>query len=86
MQEKARQSLSRSYRVGNLEKAKNLLEKRARIVEFFWCGGAECGHAFDESVNVSLLETPADGDKDNKGACMICGKNASTIVRLAIAC
>jgi prolyl-tRNA synthetase len=86
MQEKARQALRRRiYRVDNLEQAKNLLEKRAGVVELSWCGEADCGHALEESVHASLLGTPADSSEEIAGVCTICGKSASAIVRVAIA-
>jgi prolyl-tRNA synthetase len=86
MQAKARQSLrSRIYRVSNLEKARALLKRRAGIVEFFWCGKAECGHDLEESIGASLLGTPVDNKEETTEACIVCGKTASTLVRAAIA-
>lgn len=86
MREKAEESLrSRTYRVDNLDKARTLLKKRAGIVEVSWCGEADCGHDLEETITASLLGTPVDGNDRTGEACIICGKQALTIVRAAIA-
>jgi len=73
------------YRTEKLEEAKTLLEKRAGIVEVFWCGNAECGHKLEEITNVRVLGTPEDIEEETHGKCVVCGKKTSTIVRTAIA-
>ncbi|MFP3985338.1 MAG: proline--tRNA ligase [Candidatus Bathyarchaeia archaeon] len=76
---------SRIYRVNSLEKANQLLKKRAGIVELLWCGKAECGHKLEEQVNAKLLGTPEDTEEKAKGNCTVCGKKASYLVRMAAA-
>ncbi|MDH5448602.1 MAG: proline--tRNA ligase [Candidatus Bathyarchaeota archaeon] len=74
----------RIYRVDSLEKANELLRKRAGIIELFWCGTEECGHKLEERVNASLLGTPVDIEEKIEGKCLVCGKKASNLVRVAI--
>lgn len=75
-----------TYRVNTIEECRRLLEKRAGIVEVTWCGSAECGHRFEETVNARVLGTPEDaGERTVEGNCVICGRKAVSIVRVAIA-
>ena len=86
LREKAwKQMKKRIYRVADLEKANQLLKKRAGIVELLWCGDAKCGHELEEQVNATLLGTPVDVKKKIEGKCIVCGRKASGLVRLAIA-
>ncbi|UCE96430.1 MAG: proline--tRNA ligase [Candidatus Bathyarchaeota archaeon] len=75
----------RMYRVNSLEKANELLKRRAGIVELPWCGEYDCGHEIEERVNASLLGTPVDINEKIKGKCPICGKTVSGLVRMAVA-
>jgi prolyl-tRNA synthetase len=75
----------RVFRVDNLEEANRLLKKRLGIAEVLWCGNAECGHKLEEEVNARVLGTPMDLREDVSGSCVICDKEAKTIVRVAIA-
>ncbi|UCB60352.1 MAG: proline--tRNA ligase [Candidatus Bathyarchaeota archaeon] len=75
----------RVYRVGDVDKAKQLLEKKAGIVELLWCGKAECGHKLEEKMNATVLGTPVDIAEKIEDNCVICGKRASDIIRLSIA-
>jgi len=76
---------ARVYRVKQLEEAKRLLRKRAGIVEVLWCGGFECGHKLEEEVNARVLGTPVDLKEKVAGNCVVCGKKAKDIVRVAVA-
>ncbi|MCW3984933.1 MAG: proline--tRNA ligase [Candidatus Bathyarchaeota archaeon] len=75
----------RIYRVDSLEKADELLKKRAGILELLWCGDAGCGHEIEELVSAKLLGTPVDFEEKIEGKCVVCGKKASSFVRAAIA-
>ncbi len=75
----------RVHRVDSLEKSNELLKKRAGIVELLWCGDAECGHEIEEHIKASLLGTPIDIEENIEGNCVACGKEASSLVRVAIA-
>ncbi len=75
---------ARIHRVDSLEEANKLLKKRAGIVELFWCGEEDCGHRLEERINASLLGTPIDFEERIEGKCLVCGKNASSLVRVAI--
>ena len=73
------------HRVSNLEETKRLIKRRAGIVEVLWCGRAECGHKLEAETEASVLGTPEDLKEKVKGICVVCGKEADVILRLAIA-
>jgi len=73
------------HRVGNLDAAKRLIKHKAGIVEVLWCGNADCGHKLEAETEASVLGTPEDLKEKAKGNCVVCGKNAEDILRLAIA-
>jgi hypothetical protein len=73
------------HRVGSLEETKRLIKRRAGIVEVLWCGTAECGHRLEAETEASVLGTPEDLKEKVKGICVICGKQAEAVLRLAIA-
>ncbi len=75
----------RIHRVDNLEEAKMLLTKREGIVEVLWCGDVECGHKLEEVAGARVLGIPSDIEEKIGGKCGICEKNATSIVRVAIA-
>lgn len=75
----------RVYRVNNLEEVKKLMAKREGIVEVLWCGKVECGHKLEETAEARVLGVPLDVKEKIDGKCGICGKNASSVVRVAIA-
>jgi len=75
----------RVHRVDNLEKAKKLIARREGIVEVLWCGNAGCGHKLEEATNARVLGVPLDVKEKIDGKCAICGKNATSMVRVAIA-
>jgi len=75
----------RVHRVSDLDEAKRLIKRKAGIVEVLWCGNAECGHKLEAETDASVLGTPEDLTEKAKGKCVICGKNAEDILRLAIA-
>jgi len=73
------------HRVNSLEEAKRLIKRRAGIVEAGWCGNSECGHKLEEELNANVLGTPMDLKEKFKDTCVVCGKNAEDILRIAIA-
>jgi len=73
------------YRVEILEEAKQLLRKRAGIVEVLWCNRAECGHQLEEEVDARVLGAPVDTEEKIDGKCVVCGRKAEHVVRVAIA-
>ena len=75
----------RVHRVDNLEEAEKLIAKRKGIVEVLWCGSVECGHKLEEAAEARVLGVPMDIQEKIDGKCGICGKNATSIVRVAIA-
>jgi len=75
----------RVHRVDNLSEARKLLEKRAGIVEVFWCGKAECGHELEGEIKARVLGIPLDVEEKVDGKCVVCGQKASSVVRVALA-
>jgi prolyl-tRNA synthetase len=73
------------YRVDSLSKAKNLLKRKAGIVEVPWCGKDECGHSLEEKVEARLLGFPEDTTEKVDSKCLVCGEKAVDIVRVALA-
>jgi len=86
MRQKAREWMRKHvYGVNHLEDAKRLLRRRAGIVEVSWCGNDECGHKLEEEVNARVLGTPLDFKEKIKGSCVVCGRKAEAILRVAVA-
>ncbi len=86
MQQRAWQWMKdRIHRVDSLEEAKQLLRKRAGIVEVLWCSHAECGHQLEEAVDARVLGVPVDTEEKVSGKCIVCGRRAENVVRVAIA-
>jgi len=75
----------RVHRVDNLEEAKKLIARKEGIVEVLWCGNVECGQKLEEVVDARVLGVPMDIEEKVDGNCVICGKNAADIIRVAIA-
>lgn len=75
----------RIYRVNILSEAKSLLKRKAGIVEVPYCGTDNCGHTLEEKVEARLLGFPENTEEKIVGKCVICGKNAMKIVRVALA-
>lgn len=73
------------HRVENLQEAKRLIEERAGIVEVFWCGNAECGHELEGEINARVLGIPLDVEEKVDGKCVVCGRKAVNVVRVALA-
>ncbi len=76
---------SHVHRAYELDEAKRLLQKKAGMVETPWCGDADCGHKLEEVVNARVLGTPVDHEEKVAGNCIVCGKEAKTIMRTAVA-
>jgi prolyl-tRNA synthetase len=75
----------RIFRVNTVSEAKTLLKRKAGIVEVPWCGKDVCGHNLEEQVQARLLGTPEDATKVANGKCVVCGEQASNVVRVALA-
>jgi prolyl-tRNA synthetase len=75
------------FRVAGLDEARELLRKRAGVVEVLWCGDDECGHKLEEMVEARVLGVPVDLKAKEKvvGKCVVCGKKAKDVVRVAVA-
>jgi len=73
------------HRVSDLEETKRFIKRRAGIVEVLWCGNAECGHKLEAETEASVLGTPEDLKEKVNGVCVVCGKNADAVLRLAVA-
>jgi len=68
-----------------LDEVKTLLKKRAGIVEVPWCGETDCGLKMEQEINGKMLGVPMDMKEEVSGTCIVCGKEAKDIVRVAVA-
>jgi prolyl-tRNA synthetase len=73
------------HRAKDLEEVKMLLKKRAGIVEVSWCGETDCGLKMEQEINGKVLGIPQDAKEQVSGACIVCGKKAQNVVRVAAA-
>ncbi len=53
------------------------------IVEVEWCGSDECGANLGKKTNLAILGTSINNTESVSGECILCGKNALNIIRLA---
>ncbi len=72
-----------THEVNTIEDANRLLKSRAGIIELSWCGKSNCGHEIEDQVQAKLLGIPLETGK-KKSNCVICGKKASTVVRVSV--
>lgn len=73
------------HKASSLDEARRLIRRRAGIVEVFWCGREDCGLKLEEEVNARVLGTPEDERERASGNCVVCGRRAEKIVRVALA-
>ena len=73
------------HKADSLDTVKQLLKKRAGIVEVAWCGETACGLKMEEEINGKVLGIPQDVKEKVSGNCIVCGKKAQNIVRVAVA-
>jgi prolyl-tRNA synthetase len=73
------------YHAEKLEEARKLLEKHSGVVEVMWCGKTICGHKLEEITNARVLGTPEDSKVKIAGKCIVCGQEATKVVRTAVA-
>lgn len=66
-----------------LGEARELVTARKGIVHVAWCGSEDCGLKLEEEVEGRVLGTPVDEEVEITGHCVVCGEEASTLVRLA---
>ena len=74
------------FRVRDLDEARKVLSETKGVLEIPWCGKEECGHAFEDMLDVKVLGSPLSSiEKINIGnaKCPICGGKALTLIRLA---
>lgn len=86
MREKAWKGMKEHVsRVNSLGEVKQLLKKRAGIVEVAWCGETECGLTLEGEINGKVLGIPMDEKEKVSENCIVCGKKAQNVVRVAVA-
>ncbi len=65
-----------------MEAAKKAVRDQKSVVVIPWCGSAECGQKAETEIDARTLGTPV-GDSVAKGNCIVCGKKASALLRMA---
>lgn len=73
----------RVHRVERLDEGKAVIDKRSGVVEMPWCLSAECGLRVEGELNASVLGSPVKGEVEVDGGCVVCGKRAETLIRVA---
>jgi prolyl-tRNA synthetase len=73
------------HKADSLDEVKQLLKRRAGIVEVPWCGETECGLKMEQEIDGKVLGTPRELAEKVSGNCIVCGKKAKEIVRVAVA-
>ena len=73
------------YKVNRLSEAKSLLKRKAGIIEIPWCGTDECGHSLEETLGARLLGFPEDNKEKTDEKCLVCEKQTTNVVRVALA-
>lgn len=68
-------------KVRNLDDIGNLLGKTT-VIELEWCGSDQCGRVLEEKTGLTVLGASLDNFKP-VGKCVLCGRNATSIIRLA---
>ncbi len=66
-----------------LDEAKRLLEEKAGVVEVPWCGDNVCGLKLEDALQARVLGTPEDREVKAEGKCVVCGRPAKTVLRVA---
>ncbi|MEZ0290397.1 MAG: proline--tRNA ligase [Sulfolobales archaeon] len=75
---------SKIKRVYSLEEADRIISKENVILEVPWCGSNSCGVKLSERwQGVDLLGTPLEEVDLREHRCVVCGRTARTIARLA---
>ncbi|QLH75067.1 MAG: proline--tRNA ligase [Methanomassiliicoccales archaeon] len=73
---------AREKMFARIQTIENMDSIPSKVVRFGWCGGAECGHAFEEKTDLKLLGTPYIREEFH-GRCIHCGKETSTVAYAA---
>lgn len=66
----------------SLEEARELVAARMGIVHVPWCKSEACGLKLEEAVEGRVLGVPLDEEAEG-GPCAVCGRQSSSLVRLA---
>lgn len=69
------------HRAHNIEEAREWV--KVGIVEALWCGSDPCGKKLEEEAGAKTLGIPVDVAEEVKGRCIVCGKGAKTLIRIA---
>ncbi len=65
-----------------LQDAKTAIREKHSAVAIPWCGSTECGQKAEAEIDVRTLGTPVE-EVSVKGDCLVCGKKAQNILRMA---
>ncbi len=66
----------------SLEGAKVAVKEKLSVVAIPWCGSTECGQKAEVEIDARTLGTPME-ETSVKGNCIVCGKKAQSILRMA---
>jgi prolyl-tRNA synthetase len=75
--------LSHRHRVGSIKEGEEKIRRIGGVVEVPYCGVDDCGMKLQEKMGIKVLGKPLDSIEKVSGSCLICGKSAEGILRLA---
>jgi len=62
--------------VENYQEFKSILEEKKGFVKAFWCGSEECEARIKEETMATIRVIPINEEKESKGCCVYCHKEA----------
>jgi len=77
--------LENTHDVQSYEDFKEIIESKKGFIKVFWCGDASCEEKVKEETTATIRLIPLEEDKkeDCRGQCILCKKEAKTLVYFA---
>ncbi len=69
----------RTYRPTDYDDFKRALEENKGFLLAHWCGDGECEEEIKAATKATIRCIPFDGDPDDKGPCLCCGKEGQFV-------
>jgi len=72
-----------THTVEDYETFKSVMENQRGFIRAFWCGSSECEGRIKDETRATIRVIPEDAEAEGSGACVHCGRPASTRVLFA---
>ncbi|MDD8020352.1 MAG: proline--tRNA ligase [Acidobacteriota bacterium] len=69
--------------VSSYQEFKSVIENKRGFVQAFWCGSEECEARIKEETMATIRVIPLEEEKNQKGKCIFCQKEAGTLAVFA---